>query len=134
MAVVGVGVDLVEIERIDRLLSSSALGARFRRRVFTDRERAYCESATRPAASYAARFVAKEAVMKALCLESGWGFPWPDIEVVRTGRGAPTVVLHGRAARRAGERGAAAVLVSLSHGKDVAIASALAESAGEGVG
>jgi holo-[acyl-carrier protein] synthase len=87
--IVGTGVDIIEVERVERALTRPLTGARFRSRVFTEREIAYCESRGRPRyQSYAARFAAKEATMKAM--GTGWNrdVGWREIEVVRE-RGPP---------------------------------------------
>src|ERR671936_519738 len=102
-----VGIDLLEIERLERAL---ARRPRLAERLFTDAERAYAAARARPGQHLAARFCAKEAVAKALRLES-WSFR--DIEVVGVA-GPPTVRLHGRAAERAAELGVE-VRVSLTH-------------------
>ena len=102
-----VGIDLLEIDRLERAL---ARRPRLAERLFTDKERAYAESRPRPAMHLAARFCAKEAVVKALALEV-WN-PH-DVEVVREGDGAPEVRLSGLAAQRASELGGS-VAISMS--------------------
>lgn len=102
-----IGIDLLEIERLERALVRRP---RLAERLFTDDERAYAAAHARPGQHLAARFCAKEAVAKALGLH-GWAFR--DVEVVATGD-APAVRLSGAAARRAGELGAVA-RVSLTH-------------------
>ena len=101
------GIDLLEIERLERAL---ARRPRLAERLFTDEERAYAAARARPGQHLAARFCAKEAVAKALGLEA-WSFR--DVEVV-SGEGAPTVRLHGEAAARAAALGVV-VRVSLTH-------------------
>jgi holo-[acyl-carrier protein] synthase len=125
--IVGLGVDLCEVARIRRALEA-ANGARFRARVFTPGEQAYCEARRRGRfASYAARFAAKEAAMKAL--GTGWahGIGWRDFEVVRAADGPPTLVLHGRAAAVARRRGMVRWLLALSHDGSGAVASVVVE-------
>ncbi len=114
---IGIGIDLIEIERLERALERRPALAE---RLFSDAERAYAAERARPGRHLAARFCAKEAVAKALGLEA-WAFR--DIEVVATGA-APQVRLSGAAAARARELGAEA-LVSLTHSRDVAGAVAL---------
>jgi holo-[acyl-carrier protein] synthase len=109
----GVGIDLLEIERLERAL---ARRPRLAERLFTDGERAYAQTRARPAMHLAARFCAKEAVAKALCLRE-WS--WRDIEVLGGGDAPPEVRLAGTAAARAGELGAA-VAVSLTHTRGMA--------------
>jgi len=121
--IVGVGVDIVEVARIRAAVERPTTGARFRTRVFTPEERAYCERRRNAAESFAARFAAKEAVMKAL----GRLLGWCDIEVVRTD-GPPGVRLHGRAAARAAALGVQRISLSLSHTAELAIAHVIAES------
>jgi holo-[acyl-carrier protein] synthase len=103
----GVGLDLLEIDRLERALQRRA---RLAERLFTDRELAYARARARPARHLAARFCAKEAVAKALGLSS-WSFR--QVEVVATAT-APEIRLNGAAAERARELGATP-LVSLSH-------------------
>jgi holo-[acyl-carrier protein] synthase len=105
----GVGIDQLEIERLERALERRP---RLAERLFTAGERAYAERRARPAQHLAARFCAKEAVAKALALK-GWSFL--EVEVVREDDGAPAVVLHGEVARRARELGVAEVMISLTH-------------------
>ena len=130
MAIVGLGVDVVDVKRMDRALAGPR-GARFRERVFTPAERAECERhPVLCAQRYASRFAAKEAVLKALGRRTRWGFAWREVEVTRdAASGAPAVVLRGRVAESARTLGAGRVLVSLSHESSVAVAQALAESA-----
>ncbi|MGB2710387.1 MAG: holo-ACP synthase [Conexibacter sp.] len=104
----GVGIDQLEIDRLERAL---ARRPRLAQRLFTEGERAYAAGRARPAQHLAARFCAKEAVAKALALEV-WSFT--DVEVVGGG-GPPRVVLHGAVAVRAAELGVADVRISLTH-------------------
>jgi len=110
--IVGIGIDLVEIERVQRLLSEP--GERARERVFTPRELALAEGG-RQGETLAARFAAKEAAMKAL--GTGWsgGIGFRDIEIGRDPAGAPTLAFTGAAAQRARELGVARCHVSLTH-------------------
>ena len=126
MAIVGVGTDMVDVMRIRRVLESGALGERMKRRVFTPKERAYCDSRGGKAVlSYAARFAAKEAVKKAL--GTRFGFAWPDIEVIRTSRGKPRIVLHGRTKEKAESLGAGDIHLSITHVDHIAVAHAVIE-------
>jgi len=117
----GVGIDLLEIERLERALERRP---RLAERVFTDAERAYAASRARPGMHLAARFCAKEAVAKALGL-TAWS--WRDVEVVATGA-APQIALTGSVAARAAELGVTA-LVSLTHTDTTAGAVALLQPA-----
>ena len=108
-----VGIDLLEIERFERALERTP---RLAERLFTAAERAYADSRGRPGQHLAARFCAKEAVAKALGIES-WNFH--EVEVIGTG-GPPRIRLSGSAAARAAELGVQ-VEVSLTHtGRDAA--------------
>lgn len=125
MVVIGHGVDLTEVARIERMLVEH--GDRFRERVFTETERRYAEAGGRRAAErYAARFAAKEAAFKAL--GTGWrsGIGWTDAEVVHGADGAPSLRVHGALAQAAAERGVTLWRVSLSHTDHLAMASVLA--------
>jgi len=113
-----VGIDLLEIDRLERALSRRP---RLEARLFTQAERAYAAKRARPAMHLAARFCAKEAVVKALALEV-WN-PH-DVEVVRGEAGAPAVRLSGRAAARAAELGGR-VSISLTHTREMAGAVAM---------
>jgi holo-[acyl-carrier protein] synthase len=125
--VLAVGVDLTEIERVQRLLTRHP---RFAERCFTGREREYAFAGARPAERLAARFAAKEAVMKSL--GSGWrDIGWREVEI--TGGGMPRVLLTGRARARASELGVGEVLVSLTHTRETAAAVALAVVSGAGL-
>lgn len=125
MAVLGTGIDLVEIERLEAVIARR--GHRFLDRVFTESERAYCDGRPRPAMHYAGRFAVKEAVLKAI--RTGWvkGIRWTDIEVALGPSGEPSVRLAGGALARARKMGVAAIHVSISHTEQHAVASAIAE-------
>ncbi|HLY86358.1 MAG TPA: holo-ACP synthase [Gaiellaceae bacterium] len=116
-----VGTDLIEIERIR---CSLARYARFRERCFTEAERAYCDSRTNPAESYAGRFAGKEAVGKALGFGVARAFAWKEIEIV--GRPKPSVHLSGRLAERAAALGIGSVDLSMTHSRELAQAVAVA--------
>lgn len=103
-------------------------GERFRDRVFTQGEIDYCEKRGSQLMSYAARFAAKEAVMKGLGTGWGSGVGWRDIEVVAQEAGAPVIQLRGRALERLLEIGARKVHLSLTHTRDLAIAQVVLES------
>jgi len=109
--VIGVGVDLCEVERLRRTLARTP---GFATRVYTDAERDHCGRRRDPAEGLAARFAAKEAVLKALGRGLG-ACSFRDIEVVRAASGAPSLALHGSAARLAAEHGVTAWHVSLTH-------------------
>ena len=123
--IVAIGIDLVEISRMEEVFARR--GERFRARVFTEGEIDYCERRASKLASYAARFAAKEAAMKAL--GTGWadGDGWMDIEVVSQQSGAPVLQLHRRALERMREMGAMKAHISLTHSGNLAIAEVLLE-------
>src|SRR5687768_8326557 len=111
--VVGLGIDLVHIPRIEESMRS--FGDRFAQRMFTAAEADYARSAPRHEAErLAARFAAKEAAIKALSLSEA-GVDWRDIEVVRGDDGSCSLALHGKALEAARVRGVARALVCLSH-------------------
>jgi holo-[acyl-carrier protein] synthase len=124
----GLGNDLIEVERVRRALSHPRTGRRFRERVFTEREQLYCERrGKKKYESYAARFAAKEAVMKAL--GTGWGSraAWRDIEVFREPGARPTIILHGSAKKTAKSLGISAFHLALTHTRSFALAEVAAE-------
>ena len=116
---IGVGIDLAEVARIDTMLRR--YGDRFLRRVFTEREATYSTRRRVPAQHLAGRFSAKEAAMKALGTGHSQGVLWRDIEVVRRS-GPPQLELHGGALRRFTRIGAVRALVSITHTRDLAMA------------
>jgi len=121
--ILGLGTDLVEVPRFR--LAMERRGVRLDERLFSDEERAYAYRQKDPAKSLAARFGAKEAVMKALGVGL-WKFKLRDVEVVRQRGGAPRVALHGRAAMLADERGVRDWHLSLTHTNTTAMAVAIA--------
>lgn len=123
MAEAAIGVDIVEIQRFEEILHRTPS---FARRMFTDEERAYCERSSRPAAHYACRFAAREAVLKALGTGFGQGVGRKDVSVDRDPNGRPRAVLRGRALEIAQEKGIVEVALSLSLTSGLAVANALA--------
>jgi holo-[acyl-carrier protein] synthase len=126
--IVGSGIDLVEIHRIQQ--SVDRYGARFLNKVFTAAEQAYCLRKRNAAESLAARFAAKEAGAKALGTGISRGVTWLEIEVVREPGGRPTLRFHGRAAEMAGRLNAHRAALSITHTRDMAMASVVLEDAG----
>lgn len=126
---IAIGVDLVEIDRLDRLLARNA-GAE--RDIFTERELGYCEGRRNRPAHLAARFAAKEAVLKALGTGLGPGQAWTDVEVVSAPFGPPRVRLSGVTARHCHRAGWAGAQVSLSHTGGYAVAQAVLLPAADG--
>ena len=121
-AIAGFGLDLVEVARFERP------SARLRERLFTPGERRYCDRQAHPATHFAARFAAKEAVLKAL--GTGWsgGVAWTDVEVVPRDHGGANVKLSGKAAARARELKIRRWHLSMTHTSSHAAAVAVAES------
>src|SRR5512143_1306908 len=126
--IVAIGTDAIEVERVQRAVDHPRWGERFRQRVFTAGEIAYCTKRRRNAESFAARFAAKEAVMKALGTGYAKGVWWRDIEIVRHS-GAPHLVLHGGAAARAAALGITHWHLSLTHTGGQALAYVIGEKA-----
>lgn len=122
-AILGIGVDIVETQRIRTSLEK--FGESFLRRIFTEAEVAYCGTMQDPAPHYAARFAAKEAVAKAFGTGIGAQMEFQEIEVLRTNTGAPTCKLHGKAGKHAESLGVSQVLLSLSHSEAYAVANAV---------
>lgn len=120
---VGLGVDIVEIERMRAILKRTPS---FARRVFSEAEQAYCDGKAQPEVHYATRFAAKEAVVKALGTGFSEGIGVRDIEVRRTSKGRPYVVLTGRAREVAREQGVREIPLSLSFTHTEAVACAMA--------
>jgi holo-[acyl-carrier protein] synthase len=119
--ILGLGVDICEIARMERALARHPT---MRERVFTPAEIAYCDSKARPAESFAGRFAAREATIKAL---GGYrGKRWQDISVGRAPTGAPSIVLEGHAKSRADALGVSQVLITFTHEKTSAVAFAVA--------
>jgi holo-[acyl-carrier protein] synthase len=120
--VIGIGTDLVEVERFRTVLARTPTLAD---RVFTPDERAYADRKRDPIERYAVRWAAKEAVMKALGVGLG-EVDFHDIEVVRAESGEPSVLLRGRAAKVAAERGVTRWLLTMTHTDSAAHAIAVA--------
>ena len=119
----GIGIDVVEIRRMEEVVST--WGSRFLNRVFTDTELEYAHARKNPIYHIAGRFAVKEAVAKALA--TGWakGFRWKDVEVNNDPAGKPSVRLRGVVeVLLAGSR----VLVSISHSESVVVATAIIEA------
>lgn len=125
--IVSIGIDIIEVKRIREVLIRTP---RFRERVFTEAEQAYCESRGAVAAQhYAARFAAKEAALKAL--QTGWrgGISWQDVEIAARENGAPYLILHGQVRGIFEKSSATAAHLSIAHTTEHAIAQVVLESA-----
>jgi holo-[acyl-carrier protein] synthase len=123
--IVGSGIDLVEIRRIQQ--SIDRFDGRFLDRVYTRAEQTYCLRKRQSAESFAARFAAKEAGAKALGTGISYGVSWLEIEVVREPSGRPTIEFHGRAAEIAARLGAVRAALSITHTATLAMASVVIE-------
>jgi holo-[acyl-carrier protein] synthase len=123
--IVGLGVDMAEVGRVKAAIERH--GELFLRRVFTSREREYCEKFKNKFERYAGRFAAKEAAMKAL--GTGWrrGVRWVDLEVVRETSGRPTLAITGEAAKIAQQLGVKSVAISITHTESQALAQVIFE-------
>ena len=122
MTLNAIGIDIIEIERVERALSR--FGDRFLRRVYTKLEVAFCRGR---ANELAARFAAKEAVMKVLGTGAR-GVAWREIEVIPDHRGKPLVYLHGRALERSKYIELEGLDISLTHSREHAVAFAVGQS------
>jgi holo-[acyl-carrier protein] synthase len=120
MSILGIGVDLIEVERIQHSLDR--FGERFMKRVFTEGEITYCQSMKFPARHFAARFAAKEAVSKAFGTGIGKAMSWRDIDVHKKESGEPFLVLHGGADKLAKAHAMRGAWISLSHTEHHAVA------------
>jgi holo-[acyl-carrier protein] synthase len=123
--IISIGIDIIEVRRVREVISRTP---RFVERVYTERERVYCDSRGAVAAQhYAARFAAKEAALKAL--QTGWtgGIAWQDIEVASRDSGAPILIFRGRVLELYEQSGARAAHLSISHTTEHAIAQVILE-------
>jgi holo-[acyl-carrier protein] synthase len=125
--IVGIGVDIVEVERMRRAVER--YGDHFVRRVFTEDEAGYCRRCAHPEQRFATRFAAKEAALKALGV--GWtqGLQFTEVEITNNELGAPSISFSGRALELSRGLGVERIHVSLTHHRDFAIAQVLLEGA-----
>ncbi|MFW5749745.1 MAG: holo-ACP synthase [Halanaerobium sp.] len=124
--IVGTGIDIIKNSRIKRL--KEKYEERFLKKIYTEAEIEYCQQKKNSAPSFAARFAAKEAVLKAL----GTGMrnnSWQDIEILNNNLGKPEVKLVGSTADRAEELGVSSIFISISHERDYSIAQIIMEGA-----
>ncbi len=130
MAILGIGTDIVEVKRIEKLLAGKR--EEFLSRVFSKSEASYCEAKAKPAIHFAARFAAKEAFMKAL--GTGWakGVGFQDITVSNNDDGKPSLEIGGKARVLLDEKGPTWLWLSLSHTREFAMAVAVIESGVQG--
>lgn len=123
--ILSIGIDIVEVYRIAETMARTP---RFADRVFTDYERAYCDAKGAAAAqSYAGRFAAKEAFLKAL--QTGWRgkITWQDIEIVSDDQGVPSLHVSGEASKLFENSGATRMHISISHTSEHAVAQVIFE-------
>lgn len=123
MNLLGIGIDVVEVERIGS--SMDEFGEKFVNRIFTKAEQEYCASQKRPAIHYAARFAAKEAIAKAFGTGIGKEISWLDMEIVRQASGEPSVVMRGGGKKYAEKLKVAGIKISLTHAEHYAAANAV---------
>lgn len=122
--IVGLGTDIVEISRIGQMIERH--GDTFLNRVFTETENEYCGSKKNKEQHYAGRWAAKEAVMKTLGTGFIKGIGWKNIEVINLQSGKPTIVISGGVEQHAGEMGIDEILITISHSREFATATAIA--------
>jgi holo-[acyl-carrier protein] synthase len=123
--ILGAGIDIVNIERIDHLITR--WGDLFLRRVFTEKEIDRCQRQARPSECFAIRFAAKEAFLKAVGLGYREGIRWIDMEVANDSMGKPFLFLHGKAMELVQTLGVHQALLTLSHDRPFAVAHVLLE-------
>lgn len=124
--ILGTGIDIVKISRIKNLIEK--YGERFLKKIYTEAEIKYCQQKINSAPSFAARFAAKEAVLKAL----GTGMrnnSWQDIEVLNDDLGKPEISLSDKTAAKAEKLGVGSIFLSISHEKEYSIAQIIMEGA-----
>jgi holo-[acyl-carrier protein] synthase len=120
----GIGTDMIRVERMEKLIAE---GKPYLETIFTEKEMDYCETRARKSEHYAARYAAKEALLKAL--GSGWrdGIAYSDIEIVNDELGKPQVLLHGEVRTRFDSHQIKQTSISLSHIDEIAIAVVILE-------
>jgi holo-[acyl-carrier protein] synthase len=121
--IVGIGIDLVEVDRIEKILKNR--GRRFISRIFTENEIDFCNQKVNAAECYAARFAAKEALAKALGHGLCEHFKWTDVEVSKESSGKPAFIVHGKTGQLVHNK---RVVLSISHTKSLAVAMVVIES------
>ncbi|HEX7344427.1 MAG TPA: holo-ACP synthase [bacterium] len=124
--IVGMGIDIIEVERLARNLADKDGLAE---EIFSAKEMAYCRKKRYPAQHFAARFCAKEALFKALGSGKRGKLSWRDVETINDAKGSPVVRLRGATKERAKELGVTQICVSLSHTRQTAAACVILQSA-----
>ncbi|RUL89742.1 holo-ACP synthase [Tautonia sociabilis] len=124
MNILGIGTDIIEVPRIGKMIESH--GELFLRRVYTEREIRYCQGRKHALEHFAGRWAAKEAILKAI--GTGWarGICWTDMEIRRDAMSGPRVLVRGGARDAAIQRGIGDILISISHCRTYATATAVA--------
>ncbi|HIE64288.1 MAG: holo-ACP synthase [Nitrospira sp.] len=128
MSIVGIGIDLVKISRLEEI--TQRWGDRFLNRVFTPSERDYCLQHKRPHIHFSARFAVKEAALKALGTGLREGIRWKDVETVNDPNGKPELRMYGKTRRLAEAQKVSKVFTSMTHDHDYAIAQVILEQNG----
>ncbi len=123
--IVGIGIDLIEVERIRRVYARHR--ERFARRILTDAEHVYVMRFSEPAERLSGRWAAKEAAFKALGTGLSGGIGWRDAEILPDARGKPQLILHGNALKRALELGVEIQHVTITHSETIAMAQVILE-------
>jgi holo-[acyl-carrier protein] synthase len=123
--IVGIGIDLIEIERVRAIHARHP--ERFSNRVLTDAEKSYVFAHADPTQRLAGRFAAKEAAVKALGVGIAEGLRWKDVEVLPDALGKPVLNLYGNAAQRAQSLGATIFHVTITHSESLAMAQVILE-------
>ncbi len=123
MNLLGIGIDVVEVERIDS--SIDEFGDKFLQRIFTKAEQDYCQSQKRSSIHFAARFAAKEAIAKAFGTGIGKEISWLDMEILRQPSGEPKVLMSGEGKKYAEKMKVADIKISLTHAEHYAAANAV---------
>lgn len=124
MNILGLGTDIVEISRIAEMLEKH--GDHFLSRTFSQGENEYCASKKHSAQHYAGRWAAKEAVVKSFGTGFVRGIYWTEIEVINEVTGRPSILLSGETAEYASQIGITTLHLSISHGKEYAVATVIA--------
>lgn len=124
MKIIGIGTDIISVARVARLLSER--GQTAQNKLFTDSEVEYCSRFVKSDERYAGRYAAKEAVAKALGTGFTGGVSFRDIEVISQPDGSPQILLHGKTAEIAQQKGVKSLSISISHESDYSVAFAIA--------
>ncbi len=123
--ITGIGTDIISIERIKKIMNDR--GEQFLNLVFTAGEKKYCQSKKFPWVHFAGRFAAKESVFKVLKTGWGLGVKWTDVEVIKSKNGEPGILLKGQTKLIARRKGIKKILLSISHDRKYAMATAIGE-------